>query len=83
MMLRDFAACGKLFNSLFSVDYHLAIVISAVVIMFYTTTGGFLAASLTDFIQSIIMTAALTAGVVLSGILASTMSTSDSQLPAA
>lgn len=54
-----FAACGKLFNSLFGVDYHLAMIVSAVVIMFYTTSGGFLAASLTDFIQSIIMTVAL------------------------
>ena len=34
-------------------------IVSAVVIMFYTTSGGFLAASLTDFIQSIIMTIAL------------------------
>ena len=56
-----FAACGKLFHSLFGVDYHLAMIISAIVIMFYTTSGGFLAASLTDFIQSIIMTIALLA----------------------
>lgn len=54
-----FAACGKLFSSLFGVDYHLAMIVSAVVIMIYTTSGGFLAASLTDFIQSIIMTVAL------------------------
>ena len=56
-----FAACGKLFHSLFGVDYHLAMIIRAIVIMFYTTSGGFLAASLTDFIQSIIMTIALLA----------------------
>ncbi len=54
-----FAACGKLFNSLFGVDYHVAMVSAAIVIMLYTTMGGFLAASLTDFIQSIIMTLAL------------------------
>lgn len=54
-----FAACGKLFNSLFGIDYHAAMIVSAIVIMFYTTTGGFLTASTTDFIQSIIMTAAL------------------------
>ena len=54
-----FAACGKLFNSLFGVDYHAAMIVSAIVIMFYTTMGGFLAASTTDFIQSIIMSAAL------------------------
>ena len=54
-----FAACGKLFNSLFGVDYHAAMIISAIVIMFYTSMGGFLAASTTDFIQSIIMSIAL------------------------
>lgn len=54
-----FAACGKLFASLFGVDYHAAMIISAVVIVAYTITGGFLAASTTDFIQSIVMTFAL------------------------
>ena len=54
-----FAACGKLFSSLFGVNYYAAMVVSAAVIIFYTSTGGFLAASLTDLIQSIIMTAAL------------------------
>ncbi|MGN0364208.1 MAG: sodium/proline symporter [Bilifractor sp.] len=54
-----FAACGKLFSSLFGMDYHIAMVISAAVIISYTLTGGFLAASLTDFIQSIVMTMAL------------------------
>lgn len=54
-----FAACGKLFNSLFGVDYILAMVICAAVIVLYTATGGFLAASTTDFVQSIVMTLAL------------------------
>lgn len=54
-----FAACGKLFNSLFGIDYHVAMIISAIVILFYTTLGGFLAASTTDLVQSIIMTIAL------------------------
>ncbi len=54
-----FAACGKLFGSLFGMDYHLAMVLSAVVIIVYCTLGGFFAASTTDFIQSIIMTIAL------------------------
>ncbi len=54
-----FAACGKLFNSLFGVDYVTAMVVSAIVIVAYTTLGGFLAASTTDFLQSIIMTIAL------------------------
>ena len=54
-----FSACGKLFSSLFGVNYQLAMIVSAVIIVGYTTTGGFLAASKTDFIQSIVMTAAL------------------------
>lgn len=54
-----FAACGKLFNSLFGVNYQLAMVASAVIIVGYTSTGGFLAASTTDFIQSIVMSIAL------------------------
>ena len=54
-----FAACGKLFSSLFGMDYVLAMVISATVIVIYCTLGGFLAASTTDFIQSIVMTIAL------------------------
>ena len=54
-----FSACGKLFASLFGVNYQLAMIVSAVIIIGYTTTGGFLAASKTDFIQSIVMTIAL------------------------
>ena len=54
-----FSACGKLFKSLFNIDYHTAMIISAIVIMIYTAFGGFLAASTTDFIQSIVMTLAL------------------------
>lgn len=54
-----FSACGKLFSNLFDIDYHVAMIISAVVIVAYTTIGGFLAASTSDFIQSIIMTMAL------------------------
>lgn len=54
-----FAACGKLFSSLFGIDYLTAMIICAVVILGYTTLGGFLAASTTDFIQSIVMSIAL------------------------
>jgi len=54
-----FSAVGKLFNSLFGIDYHVALIIGACVIAGYTILGGFLAASTTDFIQSIIMTIAL------------------------
>lgn len=54
-----FAACGKLFASLFGMEYVTAMILSAIVIIIYCTLGGFLAASTTDFIQSIIMTIAL------------------------
>ncbi len=54
-----FAACGKLFNSLFGVDYMVAMLISAAVIVGYTIMGGFKAVSTTDLIQSIVMTIAL------------------------
>ncbi len=54
-----FASVGKLFNSLFGVDYHVAMIAGALVIALYTSLGGFLAASTTDFYQSIIMSIAL------------------------
>ena len=54
-----FSACGKLFNSLFGWDYHVAMIIAAIIIVGYTSLGGFLAASFTDLIQSIVMTSAL------------------------
>ena len=59
-----FAACGKLFSSLFGFNYLTAMIISAIVIVAYCTLGGFLAASMTDLIQSIVMTIALVVVVV-------------------
>ena len=54
-----FAACGKLFSVMFNIPYVYAMIGSAAIIVAYTALGGFLAASTTDLIQSIIMTAAL------------------------
>lgn len=54
-----FAACGKLFNQLFGVNYMVAMVVSAAIIVGYCALGGFLAASTTDLIQSIVMTIAI------------------------
>lgn len=54
-----FSACGKLFASMFGMQYKTAMILSAVVIVCYCTMGGFLAASITDLIQSIVMTVAL------------------------
>lgn len=54
-----FAACGKLFSTLFNIPYLPAMLVSAIIIVAYTSLGGFLAASTTDLIQSIVMTLAL------------------------
>lgn len=49
------AAGGKLFASVFGIDYTLALSIGAAVILAYTFMGGFLAVCLTDFIQGMLM----------------------------
>ena len=54
-----FAACGKLFKTLFGVNYMTAMILSAAIIVLYCALGGFLAVSTTDFIQSITMSVAL------------------------
>ena len=54
-----FAACGKLFNTLFGVNYFFAMVVSAIIIALYCTLGGFKAVSTTDFIQGACMSVAL------------------------
>lgn len=54
-----FAACGKLFSTLFGMNYMLAMLLSAAVIVLYCTLGGFLAVSTTDLIQGITMSVAL------------------------
>lgn len=53
------AAGGKLFNSVFNVDYKIALTIGALVILAYTFLGGFLAVCTTDFVQGTLMLAAL------------------------
>lgn len=52
-------AGGKLFESAFSVDYQLGLFITLGVVVSYTLLGGFLAVSLTDFVQGCIMFIAL------------------------
>lgn len=54
-----FKACGTLFNSLFGLDYVPTMIISAIVIVLYTSIGGFLAASTTDLIQGLLMSFAI------------------------
>ena len=50
-----FAAGGKLFNTVFGVDYKVALTIGAAVILIYTFMGGFMAVCVTDFIQGLLM----------------------------
>ena len=54
-----FVACGKLFNSMFGVAYLPAMLVSAFVIVAYTSSGGFMAASVTSLVQGLVMTFAL------------------------
>ena len=56
-----FAAGGKLFSSVFGIDYLTALTIGAVVILIYTFLGGFKAVCTTDFIQGTLMIVALLA----------------------
>lgn len=56
-----FAAMGKLFKSLFGLDYTLMMIISAIVIIVYSVVGGFLAVCTTDLIQGVLMFFALLA----------------------
>lgn len=50
---------GKLFSTMFGIDYKVAVLIGAVVIISYTFLGGFLAVCWTDLIQGILMVIAI------------------------
>lgn len=52
-------AGGKLFESVFGLDYMLGLWLTVSVVIVYTLLGGFLAVSMTDFVQGIIMFIAL------------------------
>ena len=54
-----FSAIGKLASTLFGVDYHAVMIVGSIILVAYTVMGGFLAASITDLIQSVVMTIAL------------------------
>ena len=50
---------GKLFDSAFGLDYHLGLILVAIIVIAYTFFGGYLAVSLTDFFQGVIMLIAM------------------------
>ena len=52
-------AGGKLFETVFGLDYKIAVVIGTVCVVSYTLFGGFLAVSWTDLVQGLLMAAAL------------------------
>ena len=54
-----FVTCGKLFSTLFGASYQSMVVVGAVFVLIYTILGGFLAESVSDFMQSIVMIVAL------------------------
>lgn len=54
-----FVSGGTLFESSFNMDYKIGLYVTAGVVIAYTIFGGFLAVSLTDFVQGIIMFLAL------------------------
>lgn len=55
-----FVTCGKLFAQLFGFSYHAMMIIGAVFVIIYTFLGGFLAESVSDFMQGVVMIIALT-----------------------
>ncbi len=58
--------CGKLFSTLFGAPYVVMMIIGAVFVLLYTILGGFLAESISDFMQAIVMITALTVIVIIS-----------------
>ncbi|MDR1232316.1 MAG: sodium/proline symporter, partial [Spirochaetaceae bacterium] len=54
-----FVACGKLFNSVFGMNYTVALILGAAIVLVYTVLGGYLAVCSTDFVQGSLMFFAL------------------------
>jgi len=52
-------AGGKLFETVFGLDYSTAVIIGTICVVSYTLFGGFLAVSWTDLVQGLLMSAAL------------------------
>ena len=60
-----FVTCGKLFSTLFGEPYVAMMIIGAIFVLLYTILGGFLAESISDFMQAIVMIVALAVIVVI------------------
>ncbi|MDR1733994.1 MAG: sodium/proline symporter [Oscillospiraceae bacterium] len=64
-----FVTGGKLFAQLFSQDYHVMMLVTACFVVLYTFLGGFLAESISDFMQGVVMICSLVA-VLVGGVIA-------------
>lgn len=62
-----FVTVGKLFSTLFGFKYAYMMIVGALFVVFYTSIGGFLAESASDFMQGIVMVFALSV-VLITGI---------------
>ncbi len=60
-----FVTCGKLFATLFDLPYIPMMILGAVFVLMYTLIGGFLAESVSDFMQAIVMIIALSVVVIV------------------
>lgn len=54
-----FVTCGKLFSTLFGLDYATMMVLGAMIVFLYTFVGGYLSVCTTDLIQGTLMVCAL------------------------
>lgn len=54
-----FVTCGKLFNTLFGLDYLPMMCLGAIIVFLYTLVGGYLSVVATDFVQGCLMFFAL------------------------
>ena len=54
-----FVTCGKLFSKLFGAPYQAMMIVGAAFVILYTFLGGFLAESVSDFMQAVVMLFAL------------------------
>lgn len=54
-----FVTCGKLFSTLFGAPYVAMMIVGAIFVLLYTILGGFLAESVSDTLQAVIMIIAL------------------------
>lgn len=54
-----FVTCGKLFHTLFGLDYATMMVLGAIIVFLYTLVGGYLSVVATDFVQGVLMFFAL------------------------